>query len=202
MKKIKLHLILILASTALVLACSNSKEAAQTNESKSTEHPSETPELPVQEATLGSDSIFRKQITQVFDAYISVKDALIESNVETVRSAITQLRPALQAVDAKHLEGAAVSDWKLYSDAALKSLDNLEQAGDLEAQRSAFSPLSNELYKIVKTFGLAGRETYYTYCPMALKNKGAYWLSKESEIRNPYFGASMLNCGSVRERRH
>jgi Cu(I)/Ag(I) efflux system membrane fusion protein len=32
---------------------------------------------------------------------------------------------------------------------------------------------------------------------MANNNVGAYWLSKEREIRNPYFGKEMLDCGSV-----
>jgi Cu(I)/Ag(I) efflux system membrane fusion protein len=38
---------------------------------------------------------------------------------------------------------------------------------------------------------------YIQHCPMADSNKGADWLSKEKEIRNPYFGASMLKCGEV-----
>jgi hypothetical protein len=29
--------------------------------------------------------------------------------------------------------------------------------------------------------------------------KGADWLSKEKEIKNPYYGSQMLNCGSVEE---
>jgi Cu(I)/Ag(I) efflux system membrane fusion protein len=38
---------------------------------------------------------------------------------------------------------------------------------------------------------------YKEYCPMAFDNKGAYWLSESEEIRNPYFGKSMLTCGEV-----
>ena len=34
-------------------------------------------------------------------------------------------------------------------------------------------------------------------CPMANNSEGASWLSKEREVRNPYFGEAMLNCGSV-----
>jgi hypothetical protein len=32
---------------------------------------------------------------------------------------------------------------------------------------------------------------------MAFDDKGAYWLSAESEIKNPYFGKKMLECGEV-----
>lgn len=34
---------------------------------------------------------------------------------------------------------------------------------------------------------------------MAFDNKGAFWLSEIEEIRNPYFGEAMLNCGEVHE---
>jgi Cu(I)/Ag(I) efflux system membrane fusion protein len=38
---------------------------------------------------------------------------------------------------------------------------------------------------------------YVQHCPMAFNNKGADWISREHDIRNPYFGASMLTCGDV-----
>ena len=44
---------------------------------------------------------------------------------------------------------------------------------------------------------IATGKLYYQYCPMAFNNKGAYWLSNEEAIRNPYFGDKMLKCGLV-----
>jgi Cu(I)/Ag(I) efflux system membrane fusion protein len=35
---------------------------------------------------------------------------------------------------------------------------------------------------------------------MAFNNSGAYWLSDNATIRNPYFGDKMLSCGSVEEK--
>jgi Cu(I)/Ag(I) efflux system membrane fusion protein len=34
---------------------------------------------------------------------------------------------------------------------------------------------------------------------MAFNDKGADWLQKDEDIRNPYFGASMYTCGQVTE---
>jgi Cu(I)/Ag(I) efflux system membrane fusion protein len=43
-------------------------------------------------------------------------------------------------------------------------------------------------------------ETLYVQkCPMANSNKGAVWLSTEKEVKNPYYGDTMLTCGSVIE---
>ena len=40
---------------------------------------------------------------------------------------------------------------------------------------------------------------YYQHCPMYNNGKGANWLSKESAIKNPYYGSQMLTCGSTVE---
>jgi Cu(I)/Ag(I) efflux system membrane fusion protein len=34
---------------------------------------------------------------------------------------------------------------------------------------------------------------------MAFDNQGADWLQRGEQINNPYFGASMLRCGEIRE---
>jgi Cu(I)/Ag(I) efflux system membrane fusion protein len=34
---------------------------------------------------------------------------------------------------------------------------------------------------------------------MADNNNGAYWLSKEEKVINPYFGDAMLTCGEVKQ---
>jgi Cu(I)/Ag(I) efflux system membrane fusion protein len=35
---------------------------------------------------------------------------------------------------------------------------------------------------------------------MAFNNNGAYWVQKTKTINNPYFGASMLKCGEIKEK--
>ncbi|MBB5439212.1 hypothetical protein HDC92_002899 [Pedobacter sp. AK017] len=62
-----------------------------------------------------------------------------------------------------------------------------------------FSDLSNDFIARVKASGLNSGEVYVEYCPMALHDKGASWLSNKKEIRNPYFGESMMTCGEVKE---
>ena len=46
---------------------------------------------------------------------------------------------------------------------------------------------------------VSSKKVYRDFCPMADNNKGAFWLSLEEEIRNPYYGEAMLKCGEVRE---
>ena len=67
----------------------------------------------------------------------------------------------------------------------------------MEKKRLSFEMVSDMLYDMLKSTGLQGTTIYRQYCPMAFNDKGAYWLSDNTTIRNPYFGDEMLNCGSV-----
>ena len=82
---------------------------------------------------------------------------------------------------------------------AMEAAGKLAAAPDLDGQRRIFSALSNEMATLVKGGQLSMGALYLEYCPMANKNTGAYWLSNEKEIKNPYFGSKMMKCGSVKE---
>tara|TARA_R110002020_G_scaffold426552_3_gene635951 strand:- start:34 stop:570 length:537 start_codon:yes stop_codon:yes gene_type:complete len=75
--------------------------------------------------------------------------------------------------------------------------NNLSASENLEEQRKLFADFSNEAEAMFKET-LSEGKIYKLYCPMAF-NEGAYWLSSEKEIMNPYFGEKMLNCGTVDE---
>jgi hypothetical protein len=143
---------------------------------------------------------FQTQLGNVFTNYNALKDAFVASNPDQVRAAATSTSQAVAAVDMKLLEGQAHSDWMAYLTPMNKALTEIEKSSDLETQREAFSTLSDNLYKSIKAFGLGGKEAFYEFCPMAFNNEGAYWLSNNEKIRNPYFGDKMLNCGVVKER--
>jgi len=78
----------------------------------------------------------------------------------------------------------------------LKGIINMK---GIDKKRSHFSIVSNKLTEAVDMFGIAGNKpVYLEYCPMAFDNKGAFWISENKEIRNPYFGDIMLKCGEVK----
>lgn len=41
------------------------------------------------------------------------------------------------------------------------------------------------------------QSTYLMKCPMANLDQGGFWLSKDTEVNNPYFGGEMLKCGAI-----
>jgi len=146
------------------------------------------------------DASFQEQLSSVFSSYVKLKDAFVSSDAGKVKAGATETYEALSKVDMKLLSGAPHNDWRNYLSPLQSSLKEIKASEDIESQRKNFSTLSEHLYKSIKAFGLSGKEAFYGFCPMALNNEGAYWLSDQEKIRNPYFGNKMLTCGEVKEK--
>ena len=137
--------------------------------------------------TVQSTAISKEQAQKVLSAYLEVKEALVQTNGETASSAAEKLVTALG--DSKdELAG------KIRFDA-----QHIAETKDAGHQRDHFNTLSDNIYAMVKATGANDSKLYRQYCPMAMDNEGAYWLSAEKEVNNPYFGNKMLHCGSVKE---
>jgi|GEM_PF-49431 len=142
---------------------------------------------------------FKKQLTALIQSYLPIKDALVQTNAQATRQAINPAKASLVKVDAKLLDGKAGEIWSKLLSPIQSSLDKIANTSDVEEQRKHFEILSDNLIDAVEYFGVVENTIYRQYCPMAFRDQGAYWLSAEKEIRNPYFGDMMLTCGEVKE---
>ena len=139
-----------------------------------------------------SDS-FQKDFKPVLLAYLKVKDALVASDApQTVVSAKATLE-ALNEIPTSNL-GKIEQE---HFNASVKMLEAIAAKTNLNNQRSHFVLLNEHLVALVSAFSTLENTLYVQQCPMANNNQGAVWLSKEKDIRNPYFGAAMLKCGST-----
>jgi len=120
-----------------------------------------------------------------YQHYAHLKDALVASKSDEAKKASEEFKNAL-----KNVKGSAN---------AMTAATKLAAAKNIEEQRLLFSTVSNEMASLVKGGQLASGSLYLEYCPMANDNEGAFWLSNEKQIKNPYFGDAMLRCGSVKE---
>ncbi len=69
---------------------------------------------------------------------------------------------------------------------------------EIEETRKKFKNLSRSMITYLKEFHgkIKGAEKIYVYyCPMV----DSSWLQRDEGTRNPYYGAGMLKCGSVKE---
>lgn len=126
------------------------------------------------------------KLGSAYEHYLHLKDALVASNAVEAKSGANELKKALREAKA--------------SNTSIELASKIAGISNLDEQRKLFSTLSNEMKVLVKDGKLSSGMIYLEYCPMANNNTGAYWLSNEKEIKNPYFGDSMLKCGSVKEK--
>lgn len=76
---------------------------------------------------------------------------------------------------------------------------SIEGASTIDEHRKSFDQLSELMFALVKNNTFEGIKIYKQFCPMAFNNEGAYWLSKNENILNPYFGEKILTCGYTQE---
>jgi Cu(I)/Ag(I) efflux system membrane fusion protein len=147
---------------------------------------------------LESPKAFQQQLKQVYDNYINLKDALVEDNSEQATSDAKKLISSFRKIDMKLLKGEVHKQWMTLEGHIQSSASSISKSSEIETQRDHFKKLSTHLIKAVQLFGV-NEKVYVEFCPMADDNNGAYWLSKEEQILNPYFGDAMLKCGEVKQ---
>jgi len=127
---------------------------------------------------------FAQNTPNLLNSYLAIKNALVLSDQKTAKAAITEFQKKI----------TAEKTFSQKKDLQI-AIDKIANVNSLEKERAAFNEVSTLFWKVVKSADMASTPVYYQYCPM----KKAYWLSIEKDIKNPYYGASMLTCGKVVE---
>ena len=142
---------------------------------------------------------FQQQLNSVYNEYINLKDALVKEDSKSTSTSASTLLKNLTKVDMKLLsDNKAHNHWMSLEDEIKSSATSISETSDIKSQRDHFKHLSSHLINAVQLFGV-NEKVYLEFCPMADNNKGAFWLSKEEKVINPYFGEAMLTCGEVKQ---
>ncbi|CAA9195207.1 hypothetical protein FLA105534_00531 [Flavobacterium bizetiae] len=134
------------------------------------------------------------QLQAVYDAYFTVKDALIKSDAKLTSAKATDLLTAITAIKMDKLKSNEHTAWMKVVKKLTADAKSISTTSDLKKQRETFKSLSKNTYDLIKV-SKSTEVVYKQYCPMA----DADWLSKEKAVKNPYYGSSMLTCGNVVE---
>lgn len=72
----------------------------------------------------------------------------------------------------------------------------LPDRADLKAARRDFEPFSTAVVDLAREQHLTHRENLHVYqCPMTPVLGNGRWFSRSANVRNPFFGSAMLECG-------
>jgi Cu(I)/Ag(I) efflux system membrane fusion protein len=134
----------------------------------------------------------RNTLQPVYAAYFNLQAAFASDDVAVAQVAATDLHADMASMES---EGWSDLHSTIQTGAATKG-----NASSIEGARVAFKTLSDAFISLESEIGHAGDESWFRVrCPMAFGNEGADWLQTKDDVLNPYYGASMLHCGSVQE---
>ena len=137
-------------------------------------------------------------LNTVFDNYFLVKDALVKTDGNAASAKAKDLLIAINAVKMETLKTEEHTIFMKYMNDLKTDAGHIAESKDAAHQREHFTTLSKNMYELIKVSKQADT-IYYQNCPMYNDGKGANWLSKESAIKNPYYGSQMMSCGKTVE---
>ena len=137
--------------------------------------------------SFAQDSTMQYPLSQLLANYFGIKDALIAGNSSVASTQASEFIKTAGTID-KAIPHSSIN-------ALVKDVTSIAETKDIKKQREHFAGLSNNMAALAKTVKLTPAPVYQAYCPM----KKANWLSRNKEIKNPYYGNAMLTCGNVVE---
>jgi Cu(I)/Ag(I) efflux system membrane fusion protein len=142
----------------------------------------------------------RDATKQYLNVAAALASALASDSLGDFNSTAPKAHPAAAALAAAFSKD---SPWRPLI-ASVESAAHVESATDLKGARKGFLPLSGAAVAFAKR--LRAQETEFSSiklfrCPMTSESfpgapAAAEWIQTNGPLRNPYFGAEMLECGS------
>jgi Cu(I)/Ag(I) efflux system membrane fusion protein len=146
---------------------------------------------------LSVDNQAKEALQPLYASYLKWKDSLTNDDFAEAQKMATSMKSALDKINMSLFKVDAHNAWMKYQGSLSNSLEHVQHFSGIEQLRKAFQTVSSTMIDMTNTFKPLAETIYVQHCPMADNNKGADWLSTSKEIKNPYFGSSMLTCGEV-----
>jgi Cu(I)/Ag(I) efflux system membrane fusion protein len=134
----------------------------------------------------------------VWARYNELHAALAGDDLASAKIASSDLSKATKALGEADLAESGRKPWTKFAAAVSDATSKIEKASELDAARAEFEKLSLASEEAMRVLG-STTAMYVMHCPMAFDGRGARWLQSSKDLLNPYFGASMLRCGSTLE---
>ncbi len=145
-----------------------------------------------------TDQVAQNQLKPVFENYFLLKDALVKTDGKAASSLAKDLLTSLNGVKMDELAMDVHMVWMKVMKDLTADAKSIAETQDIKKQRTVFMSLSKNMYDLIKAAKYE-MPVFYQFCPMANGGKGANWLSKDTAIKNPYYGSQMMSCGKTVE---
>ena len=141
----------------------------------------------------------QNQLKKIFIEYVVLKDAFVKENTKSIKQQSKKIVSLLSTADITRIKNKdANKNWSSLKKQLMVALNLILKTSNIKKQRNHFKQVSASLIKAIQVFGI-NEKVFVAFCPMADSSKGAYWLSIEEKVINPYFGNAMLTCGEIKQ---
>ena len=144
---------------------------------------------------------FNTQFGKLMEDYFSLKDNFIAEKDSLIGFYANALMVDVDSLNLQELkaDSTVVITAKSFAQSISADLKGLVGEKTLENKRKSFQIVSDQLFDLARTVQYDNVKVYQQNCPMAFGDVGANWLSKTSDIKNPYLPKKMLTCGEVKD---
>ena len=201
MKKVKITLgILVMTLVTLTAtSCNNGKKDhdGEDHHSEMTNDGDHDHDSGMKNESKDDDMMAKGEMIQepskVMASYLELKNALVADDNAKAKSTGKTLMNDLGTFDTSKYSAEQQKELK---DIIADAKENAEHISEspMEHQREHFKVLSKDIIDMVAITGTSTK-LYQQFCPMY--DEGSSWLSANEEVKNPYYGSKMLNCGRV-----
>jgi Cu(I)/Ag(I) efflux system membrane fusion protein len=140
----------------------------------------------------------RNALESILSAYLRLSDALAADDYKETIQAMKELKKKVD--NAPEESGEKYKQLNESVSILKKILSKMKIIKNIDEARTMFEKLSNQTILLEKRYGhTMDKKIHLTFCPMAFNSKGVYWLQTKDVVNNPYYGAKMLKCGSIKD---
>jgi hypothetical protein len=166
------------------------------------EKPAPPPTQPDQPLSKSKNSIeFNASFSKMMDDYFHLKDNFITESDTIIGVYTKRMMADADSLKISELKGDTnvVATAKSLAQSISAELKGLSGEKDILQKRKSFNMLTDEVYNLIRTVQFDQGIFYHQHCPMAFENGdvNGFWLSRTSDIKNPYIPRKMLTCGDV-----
>ncbi|MCF6307073.1 MAG: DUF3347 domain-containing protein [Flavobacteriaceae bacterium] len=201
MKK-SIYVLVVIALT--FTACKNEKKTEDHHESEKTEmhdnsdgHHDNDKSSHDEERNIKASSDKNSATSAMIDGYLEIKNGLVSDDKSAAAKGGKTLLNAFASFDMSKLSGDQHKEYMEIVENATEQAEHIVKS-PIDHQREHFEVLSEDMNDIIALLGTE-KTLFQDFCPMANKGKGAMWLSEFKEIKNPFYGSKMMECGKVQK---
>lgn len=129
------------------------------------------------------------------DYYLNIQKELTQDRFEKVLSLSKSMKSEVQYFDYSTLSKEENKIWVKLNESLLSAMEHLEHNQDIKSYRKSFKQVSVAVINLLDVLQYHKDNLNVMFCSMA----GSSWLQEGKEIKNPYYGKSMLNCGVLKK---